>query len=119
MSSKSGARSPTLLPIFAVTTGTAVAVGGTGVAVGGMAVAVGGTGVDVGGTGVDGGPEAVAELAYPAGPVSRSVEPRGLQLARRQRGVGSVVDVGAIGAPEGAPVYTADAVGEGWDRGYP
>ena len=48
VSSKSGARSPTLFPIWAVTTGAVVAVG--------SGVDVGGTGVDVGGTGVgDGG----------------------------------------------------------------
>ena len=46
--SKSGTRSPTLLPTLAVTTGAVVAVG--------AGVDVGGTGVDVGGTGVgDGG----------------------------------------------------------------
>lgn len=46
--SKSGTRSPTLLPILAVTTGAIVAVG--------SGVDLGGTDVDVGGTGVgDGG----------------------------------------------------------------
>ena len=114
VSSKSGARSPTLLPIFAVTTGTAVAVGDTGVAVGGTAVAVGGTGVDVGGTAVAvgaGGGGGVG-VSGRAGIAVGGAEGASVGTAAGAA-VGSGVDVGAVGAPDGAPVYTADTVGEG------
>ena len=111
VSSKSGARSPTLLPILAATTGTAVAVGGTGVAVGGTAVAVGGTGVDVGGTAVAvGGGGGGVGVSGAAGIAVGGAKGASVGTAAR---AGAGVDVGATGAPDGAPVYTVDAVGEG------
>ena len=107
LSSKSGARSPTLLPIFTVTTGAAVAVGsgvevgGTGVAVGGIGVNVGGTAVTVGGTGIGVGGTVVTVGAGAGISVGTAV------------GAGSAVAVGAIVGVEGAPVYTPDGVGGG------
>ena len=113
VSSKSGARSPTLFPIWAVTTGAVVAVG-SGVEVGGTAVAVGGTGVDVGGTAVAvGGGGGVGVSGGETGIAVGGTDVAKGAAVGTTLGAGAAVDVGAIGGVEGAPVYTPDGVREG------